>query len=178
MAKVVDVRLVDHIDEVMREFEKNGEAALEAVGLQCVSHAQNNITARIPRHAGSWYVSKGAAGLKGSINHKVVMSEKAVYVGSNAAHAIYNELGTGKYAEGGKGRQGWWVFVPNSSSATRKQTGKIYTEAEARMIVAILRSQGLDAHMTQGISAIHFLRDAVQDYKDEYKSIFKEYLSK
>ena len=45
------------------------------------------------------------------------------------------------------------------------------------MIVAILRSQGLDAHMTQGISAIHFLRDAVQYYKDEYKRIFKEYLS-
>ena len=141
MAKVVDVRLVDHIDEVMREFEKNGEAALEAVGQQCVSHAKSNITS-----AGR--VDTGA--LRNSMTHQVVLSEKAVYVGTNSEYAIYHEFGTGIHAEGGKGRQTPWT----------------YQDAKGNF------------HRTRGMKPIHFLKNAAADHVDEYKRIFKEYLSK
>jgi HK97 gp10 family phage protein len=140
MAKVVNVRLVDHSDEVIRALESQVEAALEAVGQQCVSHAKSNITS-----AGR--VDTGA--LRNSMTHQVVLSEKAVYVGTNSEYAIYNEFGTGIHAEGGKGRQTPWT----------------YQDAKGNF------------HRTRGMKPIHFLKNAAADHVDEYRSIVKNYLS-
>lgn len=99
--------IIDHSDEVLRALERQVEAGLEAVGIQCEGYAQDIVEAGVPRNGGSWYTSQGAAGLKGSIHHKVMADEKAVYVGTNNEHAIYNEFGTGIYAGG---RQSPWVY--------------------------------------------------------------------
>lgn len=167
----------DNSEEIIRKANVNLLAALEAVGIQAVSHAQTNVTKGVPRNAGSWYTSKGASGLRGSISHKVVADEKYVAVGTNNSHAIYNEFGTGKFASGGNGRSGWWVYVPGST-VKGSNNHKIYTEAQARQIVAMMRSEGLDAHMTQGMKPLHFLKNAVTEHVDQYKAIIKKYLNR
>lgn len=171
-----EITVIDHSKEVLAALERQIEAGLEGVGIQCEGYAQDVIDAGTPRNGGSWYTSKGGAGLRGSISHKVVMSEKAVYVGTNNDHAIYNEVGTGAFAESG-GRQGWWVYVPGGGKSGTN-TGKVYTEQKARQIVAILKSKGLDAHMTKGMKPLHFLKKAAGDHIDEYKQIIKEHLKK
>ena len=94
---------VDNSDEIIKKVEEGCQAALEACGIQAVSHAQQYINAAVPRHSGSWYTSQGEAGLRGSISYKI--QGDTCYVGTNNEHAIYNEYGTGIYVEGGKGRQ-------------------------------------------------------------------------
>ena len=169
----VEVKVEDHSDEVLAALDQAVEAALEAVGIQCEGYAQDILTAGLPR-AGSWSGTSGA--LKQSINHKVVLSEKAVYVGSNNDHAVYNELGTGAFAESG-GRQGWWVYVPGGGKSGTN-TGKVYTEEKARQVVAILKSKGLDAHMTMGMKPLHFIKKAATEHIDEYKQIVIQQLKK
>ena len=140
------VEINDFTEDVLAALNRQMEAALEAVGQQAVSHAKSNITRNIPRNASG--TSTGA--LKNSITHQVVMSEKAVYIGTNIHYAIYNELGTGIYTDGGGGRQTPWV----------------YFDAQGK------------AHRTRGIKPIHFLKDAAQDHGEEYRRIFEQYLKK
>ena len=162
---MADVKFTDNSDEAISEMNEAVRAALEAIGQQAVTHARQNVEA-----AGR--VKTGAAGLMGSISHEVVGSEEAVYIGTNLEYAAYHELGTGKFADNG-GRPGWWVYVPGSPGGG-KNSGKIYSYEEAKRIMAILQSQGIDAHMTEGIRPIHFLRNAVQDHIDEYKAISEQ----
>ena len=175
-----DVTIEDHSDEILRELEEQKGTILKTWGVQGVSCVQEEIGKKIPRRADSWYTSKGGAGLRGSISFQIKEDEDAVYIGSNSEIAYFNELGTGKYhdsSDGKSGRQGWWVFVPGSSEH-RIGGGKIYTEAEARQIVAILRSKGLDAHMTQGIPPIHMIKDGIENNVDEFKGIMENVLKK
>ena len=99
----IEIKLDDHSDKVMQALKNYSEAALEAVGNQAVSYAKQNIT-----EAGR--VDTGA--LRNSVSHQVVKGENAVYIGTNQSYAIYNELGTGIYAEGGKGRKSPHTLEP------------------------------------------------------------------
>lgn len=162
----------DNSKEILQTVELRIAAALEACGQQAVSHAQQNITAAVPRNANSWYTPKGT--LRRSIAHKV--QDKTCYVGTNNEYAIYNEFGTGSYAEGGNGRKGWWVFVPNSK-VKGKGSGKTYTKEQAARIVAMLRAKGVEAHMTNGMKPIHFLKNAVMNHATEYIAIIKQFFS-
>lgn len=129
----------DNSAEVLRAVEANIQAALEAVGNQAVSHAKKNIT-----EAGR--VDTGA--LRNSISHQV--EGDTCYVGTNQEYAIYNEVGTGIYTEGGGGRQTPWFYVD-------------------------AKGQG---HFTRGMKPIHFLKNALANNISEYRSIIKDYLSK
>ncbi len=139
----------DNTDQIWEDIEKNIEAALEDIGIKAEGYAQDVVTAGVPRHGGSWYASKGAAGLKGSINHEVDMSEKAVYIGSNNEHAIYNEYGTGIYADGG-GRQSPWA----------------YQDPDGKW------------HRTRGMEPLHFLKKAVTEHIQEYLAVMKQHLKR
>lgn len=80
--------------------------------------------------------------LKNSITHEVVPDEAMVEVGTNVEYAPYVEYGTGKYADGG-GRQTPWIYQDDDSNF----------------------------HITSGMKPNHFLRDALQNHKQEYKQI-------
>lgn len=137
----MSVKVTDYTVEVLGAFEEAIEAALEAIGQQAVSHAKNNLKA-----AGR--IDTGA--LRNSITHKVKMSEDAVYIGTNVHYAIYNEMGTGIYADGGGGRKTPWR----------------YQDAKGNW------------HTTRGIKPTHFLKNAAQDHAEEYRGIVKRYLEK
>lgn len=86
--------------------------------------------------------------LRNSITHVVDDGEAAVYIGTYNEYAIYVELGTGIYAEGGGGRPTPWV----------------YQDAHGRW------------HWTRGNKAQPFLKPALEDHKKEYQYIIKSEL--
>lgn len=135
------VEINDFTEEVLAALNRQTEAGLEAVGQQAVSHAKSNIT-----KAGR--VDTGA--LRNSITSRTSVAEKAVYVGTNNEYAVYHEMGTGIYTDGGGGRQTPWV----------------YFDAKGK------------AHRTRGIKPIHFLKNAAQDHSEEYRRIFEQHLKK
>lgn len=85
--------------------------------------------------------------LKNSLTHEVVPDEAMVEVGTNVEYAPYVEYGTGKFADGG-GRQTPWLFQDSKG----------------------------EFHITSGMKPNHFLRDALQDHKQEYKQIAEDVL--
>ena len=126
--------ITDNTGELKDAKDDIIEAILEAWGNQAVSHAKNNLTA-------ASRVDTGA--LRNSISHQVEAGEKAVYIGTNQEYAVYNEMGTGIYLEGGGGRQTPWSYQDHEGNW----------------------------HTTRGMKPVHFLRNAVQDHEDEYKRI-------
>lgn len=86
--------------------------------------------------------------MRNSINHKV--QGDTCYVGTNNEYAIYHEFGTGIYADGGKGRQTGWFYV----------------DAHGK------------GHFTRGMKPIHFLKNALNNFKDEYRQIIQQQLSR
>lgn len=131
------VRFTDNSAAAIEAMNEAVEAALEAIGQQAVSHAKSNIT-----EAGR--VATGA--LRNSVSHLVATDEKAVYVGTNQEYAVFNELGTGIYLDGGGGRQTPWA----------------YQDANGNW------------HRTRGMQPIHFLKNAVQGHESEYQSIAEQ----
>lgn len=134
---MADVRFTDNSDDAISEMREAIQAALEAVGQQAVSYAKSNIT-----EAGR--VDTGA--LRNSISHLVDMGEEAVYIGTNQEYAVFNELGTGIYLDGGGGRQTPWS----------------YQDAKGNW------------HRTSGMPPTHFLKRAAQDHADEYAAIAEQ----
>lgn len=162
----IQVEIQDNTETFKREFEEKLKTALEAVGLQAEGNAKLEIE-NMPRR-----VDTGL--LRNSITHRVV--DNSVIIGSNTYYAIYVHEGTGKYATKGSTGDGWWVYVKGSTSSKISAHGKRYTEAQARRVVAYLRSKGLDAHMTQGMKPNRFLTNAMEKHRDEYKKIIETIL--
>ena len=161
----IKIEIQDNTEELKKEFGEKLKIALEAVGMQAEGNAKLEIE-NLPRR-----VDTGL--LRNSITHKVKNDEDTVYIGSNTYYAIYVHEGTGKYATKGSTGDGWWVYVKGSTSSKISAHGKRYTQAQARRVVAYLRSKGLDAHMTQGMKPNRFLTNAMEKYRDEYKKIIE-----
>jgi len=140
----VEIRIEDHSDEILRHLEQNVEAGLEACGNNAVSHAKQTLRAKIPRHV-SWY--SPTSKLANSVTHQV--DDAVLHVGTNTDYAIYNEYGTGIYAEGG-GRQSPWAYQGSDG----------------------------EWHQTRGITPTHFIKNSIADHIAEYKEILTKFLSR
>ncbi len=81
--------------------------------------------------------------LRNSISH--VSGEGAAYIGTNVDYAVYVEVGTGIYASDGRGRKTPWVYMDDEGNY----------------------------HVTRGMEASHFLKNAAEGHKDEYRQIIK-----
>ena len=125
----------DYSQDVLDAMQDAAVRALERVGEQAEGYAKDLAP-----------VDKGQ--LRNSIAHIVKDSENAVYIGSNLEYAIYQELGTGIYAEGGGGRPTPWV----------------YQDAKGNW------------HWTRGNPAQPFLAPAVKDHPQTYRNIVEDEL--
>lgn len=136
---MADVKFQDFTIEVKGAIDDKINAVLE----ECAAEMESAIVRNQDRYNRTSKTS-------GSWEHKVVDSEHTAYIGSNYENAIWEEYGTGEYAlpEGGGGRSGYWVFVKGSGGS--KNPGKSYTLKEAKKVMAMLRSDGLDAYYTKG----------------------------
>lgn len=160
--------LTDNSGDVLKELGLDIPKGLEAVGVQADNYSKLELENN-PRR-----VDTGR--LRNSITHKVDAGDQSVTIGSALQYAVYVHEGTGIYAPSG-GTGGWWVYVLNGNGTMKgNASGKRYTEAEARRIVAMLHEKGLDAHMTQGMRPNRFLKNAIEKHKDEYIEILKKYL--
>lgn len=92
--------------------------------------------------------------------------QMCIHVGSNYENAIWEEFGTGEFAENGDGRKGWWVFVEGHKDEGPVKGGKSYaTKDQAKRAMAILRKKGLPAFYTRGKHARHPFRDGYNSAK-------------
>lgn len=80
MPKIVDVKIDDHSAEVLAAMTQQVAVALESIGQEAEGYAKDNCPVDTGR-------------LRNSIAHKVVDSEKAVYIGTNVEYAPYVEYG-------------------------------------------------------------------------------------
>lgn len=126
----------DHTEEILADIKEAIERGLEKVGMSAEAFAKANITKNGSVDTGN---------LRNSITYKVVPSEKAAYIGTNVEYGKYVELGTGKYASTGGGRQTPWV----------------YQDANG------------DWHRTSGQQPKPFLKPAATEHQSEYAALFK-----
>lgn len=138
MALEFDIR-ADNSGDVLRELDSKVEAILEAWGIQGVGAVVDIITAESR-------VDTGA--MRNSISHQVDAGDKSVYIGTNIEYAIYHELGTGIYLEGGGGRQTPWA----------------YQDANGEW------------HRTRGMKPIHMIKNGVSQSVNDFKSIANDIL--
>ena len=165
----VEIEFEDNSNVILTAFKGEMLKALETVGLVAEGDAKLELE-NDPRRIKS-------DTLRGSITHRVVPGEKAVYIYTNVEYAIYVHEGTGIYsAKGSTGNlagKSYWVYVKGSQSSSEHK-GKRYTLAEAKRITAYLREKGLDAHYTQGMKPNRFLKNAIEKNIDDYKKIIEE----
>lgn len=86
--------------------------------------------------------------LRNSITHQVDTGTQTVYIGSNLEYAPYVELGTGKYYPGGR------------------PTPLVYQDVHGNW------------HYTHGNRAQPYLKPAVADHADQYRTIIEDELKK
>lgn len=125
----------DYSADVLNQFHDAVLRALERCGEQAEGYAKD----LAPADTGEG---------RNSISHKVDESEPAVYIGTNLDYMIYQELGTGKYAEGGGGRPTPWVYQDYNGNW----------------------------HWTAGNPAQPFLKPAVADHAGTYRNIMEDEL--
>lgn len=127
----MSVRFEDNSGEVLSAVQEAAARALEKCGLTAEGYAKR----LAPVETGN---------LRNSITHQVDDGESTVYIGTNVEYAPYVELGTGKYAEGGRPTP--WVY----------------------------RDDNGNYHWTAGNPAQPFLAPAVKDHAQTYRNIIED----
>lgn len=135
----MNIEIIDNSDLVEEELNAAVLRALERCGMQAEGYAKD--LAPSPGKTGT-----GA--LRNSISHTVDEEEHAVYIGTNSEYAAYQELGTGKYKEGGGGRPTPWAYQDEKGNW----------------------------HWTKGNPARPYLKPAVADHTQTYKNIIEDEL--
>lgn len=123
---------IDNTDAVIRASHDQIKKALEECGLTAERYAKE----KCPVDTGN---------LRNSITHQMDGDNK-VLIGSNVEYAPYVELGTGKYADGGR------------------KTSWVYEDSKGNW------------HMTNGQKAQPYLKPALANHTDEYAKIIRENL--
>lgn len=153
------------------KFEDNSGAvksALQQAIEQCLTDIGNELVSQIHRS----YDKTGAVDTghtKGSYRAELEVGkdEISVQVGSDNINAIWEEFGTGTFAEEG-GRQGFWVYVDDGSTPEESVGGQSYTLEKAKQIVAIMRSKGLNAYYTNGKKPRRHVRNSYEQNKNKF----------
>lgn len=129
----MNVTFTDNSGQIKAEMQAAVLRALEKCGLTAEGYAKK----LCPVDTGN---------LRNSISHTVDEGDTTAYIGTNAEYAPYVELGTGKYAEGGR------------------PTPWVYQDANGNY------------HRTRGNKAQPYLKPAVADHAQTYKTIIEDEL--
>ena len=135
------------------EFEDNRiavKAALEDAAVAFLYEAAGEVVSQVQRNLSS---EKGRWHSDQAERWQYIVDEGKLEatIGNPMERSLWTEFGTGEFADGGKGRKGYWVYVKgDGSSDSPPKGGKSYTLEEAKQIMAMMRADGLDAHITNG----------------------------
>lgn len=143
------IDFVSHIDTVLKATDAALERAAESIGQRMETHAKLYVTAGVYESPEGKYIRTG--NLRNSITHDSVSDDHSVtiVVGSPVDYAPYVELGTGVYAEDGKGRKTPWRYQDHNGNW----------------------------HTTSGMPPRPFLRPAVENHIKEYREVLQQELS-
>lgn len=111
---------------------------------------------------------------KGAWDYVIDENKYEAVIGNPLENAIWEEFGTGEYALNKDGRKGYWVYVKGNSS--HSSSPKSYTLEEAKRVVAILKSKGLDAYYTKGKKPSRALYKAYTHSKNKIQKQLKKAL--
>lgn len=139
-----DIRFEDNTPQLHEALESWAARVLTLWGMKIVDYAALLVPTGTADSTGIEGYVGGA--LKASLNYAVGLASRTVAVGTNLFYAVYVELGTGLFAEGGNGRKTPWVW--------KDQNGKY--------------------HFTRGMKPQPFLRPAVEDHLEELRQIAVE----
>lgn len=89
MPKVISVRIDDHSAAVTAAMKNKILLGLESIGQEAEGYAKDDCPVDTGR-------------LRGSIAHKVIDSEDAVYIGTNVGYGVYVEYGDYAHTTGKK----------------------------------------------------------------------------
>lgn len=134
---MLKITIRNNSDKLLHELENKKAAILEAIGIQAEANAALNLN-RAER------IDTGR--LINSITHTV--AGDTVYIGTNIEYGVWNEVGTGIYADDGQGRKSPWAYQDSKGQW----------------------------HNTKGLKPVHFLKNAVSEHIDEYKQIAESIL--
>lgn len=126
------VEFHSNLGAVLNATQEKIERAAEIIGGMAESYAKR----LCPVDTGN---------LRNSITHTTENNGHTVVIGSAVTYAPYIELGTGKFAEGGGGRQTPWS----------------YKDAKGKW------------HTTSGMRPRPYMRPAIESHKDEYKVVLE-----
>lgn len=151
-----NVEFKDNTAKVIEMLEQEAIAFLYEAGGELLSQVKRNAskTTKTTSTMNAWELIVDERGLTAT-------------VGNPMQNAIWEEFGTGEFAHNGDGRKGWWVYV--AGGTVRSNNVKEYTYEKAKQVVAIMRSKGLDAHMTQGKHPKYHLTKAFETTKPKIK---------
>lgn len=141
------------------------KSALEEAAIAFLHEAAGEIEAQTKRNLskekGRWHSEQ-----KEQWQHTVDEGKLEATIGNPMERSLWTEFGTGDQAEGGKGRKGYWVYVKGGDSEdSPPKGGKSYTLEEAKQIMAMMRADGLDAHITNGQAPKRPFRNAYKKAK-------------
>ena len=166
-----NVEFHDFSIEVKNAIKQEAIAFLHEAAGELVSQVARNLD----KEKGRWHTEQ-----KAKWRYEVDESTLEATVGNPMERSLWTEFGTGTEAEGGKGRKGYWVYVKDDNSSAGSggsytyTGGKVYTLEEAKEVMAILQSQGLDAHITKGQKPKRPFRDAYTKMQPKIRKLAEE----
>lgn len=131
----MNIEIKDNSAECLAALKEACIKALEESGMVAEGYAKKA-------------VAVDTGNLRNSITHIVDEDDLSVIIGTDVEYGIYQELGTGIYAEGGGGRPTPWVYQDEKGNW----------------------------HYTRGNKAKPFLKPALADHTQTYKNIFEDEL--
>ena len=158
-----------NLDKITLQLDNISKELRNKAAYECGLLVEDRAKQICPRDTGE---------LANSINTER-MGEGEVGVGTNLGYGLFVHEGTGIYNKNTTRPNGvYWVFVktPGASYSTYKETNsgksKSYaTLQEARQVVAILRSKGIDAYYTNGQKPQPFLTNAVAEVSPDFQAV-------
>ena len=161
------------------DYSMKVKAALKDAGIAFLHEASGELVKEILRNLdkekGRWHTEQ-----KEQWQYIVDEEKGESTIGNPMERSLWTEFGTGEYAEEGKGRKGYWVYVKDensnagSSGSYAYNGGKAYTLEEAKRIMAMLKADGLDARITKGQVAKRPFRTAYTKMKPKIQKEAEE----
>ena len=164
---MANVEFQDFSFEVKAELNDTSIGWLYTWAEEMASHARRNCKTDY---------EEGMKQLKGSYEAKVDESKGEARVGTALEAGYWEEFGTGEYADtsknGGKpGREGWWVYTPDSPGPPGYKSNSYFDEMEAMMMAAHIQSKyNKKAYVSNGQRPNYTLENAFNANKEKAKA--------
>lgn len=152
---MANVEFKDFSFEVKAALNDEAIAWLYETAAEIASHAKENCA-----------MTDDSGQLRKSYRSEVDEAKGEGYVGSSLESAYWEEYGTGEYADtakngGKKGRQGWWIYTPDSNGPDGYDSREYATKEEAEDMAAYIRKRyKKKAIVTNGRKANYTLEKA------------------